>query len=90
MDRGPATGRFVAIFMAMAILGAPFIAILFRVEAGLMVMALALSAVSLLLSEALDAAPAQFRRWLRLGILVNVTLATACGALVAWLLVSHR
>ena len=71
--------------MAMAILVAPFIAMLIRVEAGLIVMALALCAVSLLLREALDAVPIRIRRWLRLAMVANVALAVACISLAAWL-----
>ena len=83
MTSGPFWGRLV---LASAILAAPFIAWLYRAEAGLVVMALALSAGSFLLADALDATPGQVRRWLRLGIGVNVTLATACVALAIWLL----
>lgn len=83
MTRGPFWGRLA---LTTAILAAPFIAWLFRAEAGLVVMALALSASSFLLADALDATPAQIHRWLRAGIGVNVTLAMACLALAIWLL----
>ncbi len=86
MNGGPGFGRSGSIIMAMAILIAPFIAMLIRVEAGLIVMALALGAGSFLLREALGAAPAHIRRWLHVGMLVNVTLAAACVVLAAWLL----
>ncbi len=86
MNGGAGPGRFGSIIMAVAILAAPFIALLIRVEAGLIVMALALSAGSLLLREAHGAAPTHIRRWLQLGMLVNVTLAVACVVLAAWLL----
>jgi hypothetical protein len=69
-----------------AILAAPFIAWLFRPEAGLLVMALALGAASFMLADALDETPGQIHRWLRLGIGVNITLAVACVSLAAWLL----
>jgi hypothetical protein len=72
--------------LATAILAAPFIAWLYRTEAGLVVMALALSAGSLVLADALDATPKQIHRWLRLGIAFNLTLATACLGLAIWLL----
>ena len=65
-------------------LAAPFIALLFRAEAGLVVMAMALSAGSFLLGDALDATPGQFHRWLRMGIGVNLALAAACVALAVW------
>ena len=67
-------------------LAAPFIALLFRTEAGLVVMATALSAGSFLLAGALDATPRQFHSWLRLGIGVNLALAAACVGLALWLL----
>jgi hypothetical protein len=74
------------LFLATAILAAPFIAWLYRAEAGLVVMALALGAGSFLLAGALDSAPARMHRWLRLGIGVNSALAAACMALALWLL----
>jgi uncharacterized metal-binding protein len=67
-------------------LAAPFIALLFRTEAGLVVMALALAAGSFLLADALAATSRQFHRWLRIGIGVNLVLAAACVALAVWLL----
>jgi hypothetical protein len=67
-------------------LAAPFIALLFRTEAGLGVMALALGAGSFLVADVLGATPGQFRSWLRIGIGVNLALAAACIALAVWLL----
>jgi len=72
--------------LTTAILAAPFIAWLYRAEAGLVVMALALSAGSFVLAGALDASPGHMHRWIRLGIGVNLTLAAASVALAAWLL----
>ncbi|MCD6056604.1 MAG: hypothetical protein K0S99_798 [Thermomicrobiales bacterium] len=72
--------------LATAILAAPFIAWLFGAEAALIVMALTLSAGSYLLAGALDATPRRIHRWLRLGIVVNLAFAAACGALAIWLL----
>ena len=72
--------------LAAAILAAPFIALLFRTEAGLVVMAVALSAGSFLIADSLGATPGQFHRWLRLGIAVNLALAAACVALAVLLL----
>jgi uncharacterized metal-binding protein len=80
---GQLLGRVV---LSTAILAAPFIAWLFRAEAGFVVMALALGAGSFLLADALDAVPEEIHRWLRLAIGVNVTLAAACVALSIWLL----
>ena len=78
-------GRLRAAFLSAAILAAPYIAWLFRTEAGLIVMAMALSTGSYLLADALDATPRQAHRWLRLGIGVNLALAAACVALAVWL-----
>ena len=85
MNGQPGKGRTTALMMAMAILVAPFIAMLIRVEAGLIVMALALGVGSLLLREVLDTVPVRTHRWLRLGMLVNVALAAACVGLAVWL-----
>jgi hypothetical protein len=78
--------RVRAAFLAVAILAAPFIALLFRTEAGLVIMAIALSAGSFLLADALGVIHGQYRRWLRLGIGVNLALAAACIALAVLLL----
>jgi hypothetical protein len=79
-------GRLRTALLAAAMLAAPFIALLFRTEAGLVVMALALAAGSFLLADALAATSGQFHRWLRIGIGVNLALAAACVALAVWLL----
>lgn len=89
MNEGPVPGRPGAIIMAVAILGAPFIAMLFRIEAGLVVMAVALGAGSLLLREALEAVPIRARRLLRLAILANLTLAVVCVSVAAWLVLKR-
>ena len=73
-------------FLAAAILTAPFMASLYSIGAGLVVMAVALAAGSYLLVAAIAAAPVRFQRWLRLGIGVNLALAAACIALAVWLL----
>ena len=72
--------------MTTAILAAPFLAFLFRAEVGLIVMAIALGAVSFLLAGALDAAHGRFHRGLRFGIGVNLVLAAACIAVAVVLL----
>jgi hypothetical protein len=86
VTRGPFVARLGAVLGSTAILAAPFIAWLFRAEAGLLVMALALGTGSFVLADALDATPGQIHRWLRLSIGVNLTLAVACVALAVWLL----
>jgi hypothetical protein len=78
--------RLRATVLAAAILAAPFIALLFRTEVGLFVMAVALGAGSYLLAGALPGAPEQVHRWLRLAIGINLALATACIGIAVWLL----
>jgi hypothetical protein len=89
MDEKPVPGRSGTIILVIAILAAPFLAMLILVEAGLIVMALALGAGSFLLSDAIDVVPIRARPWLRFGIAVNVTLAVACFGLALWLLVGR-
>ena len=83
VSKGPFLRQLV---LTAAILAAPFIAWVHRAEAGLVVMALALSAGSFVLAGALDTSPGHMRRWIRLGIGVNLTLAAVCLALATWLL----
>ena len=83
MSKGPFLRQLV---LTAAILAAPFIAWVYRAEAGLVVMALALSAGSFVLAGALDTSPGHMRRWIRLGIGVNLTLAAVCLAVATWLL----
>ncbi len=75
-------GRILA---AGAIVIAPFIAFLFRVEAGLLMMAVALGATSFLLHDAVDAVPPRNRRWIRLILAFNLLLALVCGVVALWL-----
>jgi uncharacterized metal-binding protein len=86
VSKGSNVERLRVALLAAAILAAPFIALLFRTEAGLVIMAVALSAGSFLLADALGVTHGQFRRWLRLGIGVNLVLAAACIALAILLL----
>ena len=85
MRRGRDNARLGAWLATGAIFVAPFIALLYRAEAGLIVMALALGAVSLVLHDAMDAAPYDTRRWLRLLVVVNVLLLAACLLAAGWL-----
>lgn len=87
MRRDGETGRMGARLAAAAIFVAPFIALFYRAEAGLVVMAIALGAVSLVLHGAVAAVPehAHRRLWAVLGF--NIVLAGACLALAAWLLI---
>lgn len=72
-----------------AILAAPFFALLYRAEAGLVVMAIALGATSLLLREAMDVAPEHARPRLLLVLGFNVVLIVACVSLAVWLVVRN-
>ena len=81
------TARWTVWLAAGAMFLAPFIALLYRAEAGLIVMALALGATSLLLHGMLDGAPLRTRRWLRLLVAVNVLLALICLLAAGWFLV---
>jgi hypothetical protein len=87
MRRVAASGRIGALGRAAAIVVAPFIALLVRAEAGLVVMAIALGATSMLLRDVLPATPLRTRRWLRLVIAISVALAVVCVALAAWLVI---
>ena len=87
MRRGSDASRWGAWLAAAAIFLAPFIALLYRTEAGLIVMATALGATSLLLRGALDVVPPGTRRWLRLMLLFNVVLMLACLLAAVWLIV---
>lgn len=87
MRRRSDPARWSVWLAAGAIFLAPFIALLYRAEAGLIVMAFALGATSLLLHGMLDGAPLRTRRWLRLLVAVNVLMATACLLAAGWLVV---
>ena len=87
MRHGSDTVRWSVWLAAGAIFLAPFIAMLYRAEAGLVVMALALGATSLLLHGMVDEAPLRTRRWLRLLVAANVLIALACLVAAGWFLV---
>jgi hypothetical protein len=86
VSRGRFAGRLGAALGSVAILAAPFIAWLFRAEAGLVLMALALGAGSFVLVDALEATSGHIHRWVRLAIGVNIALAVACVVLAISLL----
>jgi hypothetical protein len=87
MRRGHDAARWGVWLAAAAIFLAPFIALLYQTEAGLIVMATALGTTSLLLGGALDAVPPDTRRWLRLMLVFNVVLLLACLLAAGWLIV---
>jgi hypothetical protein len=82
-----APGRLATAFLAGAMIVAPFVALLFRVEAGLAVMAAALIATAYLLREVLAEAGPEARWWVRAAIGVDLALAVVCLALVFALIV---
>lgn len=75
-------GRVGIAILAAAMLVAPFLALAYRREAGLVVMAAALIATAALLRDALSAATGRAHRLLLVAIAVNVVLALACLAVV--------
>lgn len=79
--------RFLTVLLAAAIFLAPLLALLLRVEAGLLAMAVALTATALLLRDAAPDAPRQLHQPLRLLVGVNLALAVACLVALAWLVV---
>ena len=80
------TSRLAVAVLSLAIFVAPFIALIIRAEAGLVVMAVALAATTIILHEAAPTFPPPTRRWARVATVVNSGLALACLALVTWLL----
>ncbi len=85
MGRDTSSRRVGVLLIGGAMSAAPFIAMLYRHEAGLVVMAVGLVTVSLLLRDALGDVTASARPWLRLVIGINVALAAGCMALGLWL-----
>ena len=73
---------WLGIFLGLAILLAPFLALLYGIEAGLAVMAVALAAVGLLALLTARTVDADLRQRLVLVGAVNALLALACLALL--------
>ena len=71
--------------LTLAILAAPFLALLYGFVPALVVMALGLGVASYLLRCAVAGTPLATRRWFRVAILANVSLAFACLVAAAWL-----
>lgn len=89
MRNGEPRARLGAIALSAAVVAAPFIALLYNIVAGLIVMAAALAATTYLLAEAVSAAPGHTRRWLRLTVAINLALAAACVAAAVWIVASR-
>lgn len=85
MLRDSDAARVVKYLAVGAIFVAPFIAMVYRTEAGLVMMAIALGATSFLLHGTLDEMPSRTRRRLRLMVAVNVLLIVACLLAAGWL-----
>lgn len=77
MRRNRNPGRLVFIIASLAILLAPFIALLYAPEAGLAVMAVALALTAFLVRDALVTAGESRPRFTLL-VAVNLVLALAC------------
>lgn len=73
-ERSPLVG----LLLGLAILAAPFLALLYGFDAGLIVMALALAAVGLLAVLAARTAEAELRQRLLVVAAVNAVLTFAC------------
>jgi hypothetical protein len=78
MSDRPDLRRSIAVALSVPVIVAPFLALAFRVEAGLGVMAIGLVAVALLVREAMAIVPESAERWLRALFAANVMLAGAC------------
>lgn len=76
----------VFVVLAMAIVLAPFLALLFDVKVGLGLMTVALITCGLLLRGAAAGAPPRVQRWIQLVVAVNLLLAVACGVALVYLL----
>jgi hypothetical protein len=81
--------NIVAIILGVALMAAPFLALLYSPAAGLGMMAIALGASVSLLLEVRDAAPARVRRRLGFVVGLDVVLALACAAAAVWWLSSR-
>ena len=79
--------QIVAIVLGVAMLAAPFLALLFHPVAGLIVMAIALGATAILARDIARDAPVKLRRWLQAAMWMNVVFVVVC-LLVAILYVS--
>lgn len=72
----------VACLLSGAILIAPFLALLYDLDAGLAVMALTLLTSLELARQAMPQATTEMRSRLRVVMVVNAVLAVACGAIL--------
>ena len=84
--QGMPFSRWIAtIGLSLAIFVAPFLALLFSLEAGLGLMAAALLAMTYLLREAAANAAPGARERLHLVVWLDLVLAAACIGAVVWL-----
>lgn len=66
------------------VIAAPFLALLYGIEVGLGVMAVALATVAVFGMQAAQHAPPDLRRRLLLAVAVNGVLAIVCLAVLLW------
>jgi hypothetical protein len=78
--------RVLAAVLAGSMLVAPFLALLYRAEAGLAAMVAALLATAFLLREVYASTSGNKRQWVRLAIAVDLSLAITCVGLILLLL----
>jgi hypothetical protein len=86
MERRERLRRLTYIACAAAIILAPFLALLWSVEAGLALMAIALTACGLLLHGAKAEAPQRLQSLIRAVVMANLALAGACAVALVYLL----
>jgi hypothetical protein len=89
MDANARRRRLGPVVLAVAIFISPFLAALFRIEAGLGLMAIALTVTAWLLREALEGAPEGAHRPLQLVVALNIAMALVCAAALVFLLVTR-
>lgn len=86
MQRREGLRQPMFIACAAAIILAPFLALLWSVEAGVALTAFALTACGLLLRGAMAGAPQETHRWIRIVVVINLVLAVACAVALIYLL----
>lgn len=74
----------LVIIVSVALMAAPFLALLYSPAAGLTMMAMALGAAVFLLLEVREAAPLRLQRPLRLVVGIDVALSAACALAAIW------
>ena len=86
MRSNPHVAMLVRALLALAILAAPVLALLYSVPAGLLMLALGLLILAHVLSSTRDVLEPQAVRPITALVWLNVALGVACLAAVVWLL----